>query len=292
VPYKSIIIIAAPAIFLLLWSAGFTVAKIGVLDASPLTLLALRYFCVMLFLIPFFVFVRPPLPATGRQWLDLIVVGFLVQVVYFGMAYLAFGQGMSAGGVALVTSLQPILVALVMPVLSSERVSAVHWLGFILGLAGAMLVIIANNEIAIGSVIGLVFTVIALLAISAAIVWEKLFGVEHHPVTANGVQYLTGILFALPLAWWLEDMQVNWTMSFTLALLYLVLMNSILAISLLLMMVRRGEATRVSALFFLVPPISGIIAWVVLGETMAPAAWLGMIIAAAGVYFVTRVARK
>ena len=76
-------------------------------------------------------------------------------------------------------------------------------------------------------------------------------------------------------------------MPFILALTYLVVCNSILAISLLLMMIRRGEATRVSALFFLVPPVAAIIAWLVLGEKMSAAAWAGLGLAAIGVWLVT-----
>lgn len=288
---KAALTFYAPVIFLLLWSGGFTVAKIGIADASPITLLALRYFCVVALLVPFYLVLKPPLPKSRAAWGHLTLVGFLVQVVYFGAAYLAFNEGMSAGGVALITSLQPILVALVMPALSSEKLSPGRWLGFALGLTGAVIVIISNAEVKVGSVAGLLFAFAALFAIAAAIVWEKLFGIEQHPVTANLVQYAIGLGFTLPLAWALEDMHVNWTLSFSLALGYLVVLNSILAISLLLMMIRRGEATRVSALFFLVPPISALIAWPALGETMAPQAWTGLVIAAAGVWLVTRRAR-
>ena len=279
---------AAPVIFLLLWSGGFTVAKIGIHDADPLTLLALRYFCVLVLLLPFVLFVRPPLPKTCAEWLHLIIVGFLIQVVYFGTAWLAFSLGGSAGAVALITSLQPILVAVIMPRLSQESVSPVKWVGLILGLCGAALVITGNNGVQAVSTAVILFSVAALIAFTAATVWEKRFGSEHHPLTSNAVQYTVGFLCTLPLAALFEPMNINITIPFLMALAYLVICNSILAISLLLMMIRRGEATKVSALFFLVPPVSAFIAWIMLDEKMTPMAWAGMVVAAAGVWLVSR----
>ena len=77
---------------------------------------------------------RPPVPKTLRGWLDIAVVGFLIQVAYFGLCYIAFKTGVSAGGVAIIVCLQPILVALIAPRLVGETVSTKGWLGLILGL--------------------------------------------------------------------------------------------------------------------------------------------------------------
>ena len=285
---QSQLVRTAPVIFLLLWSGGFTVAKIGIHDADPLTLLSLRYFCVLLLLLPVLVVVKPALPATRNQWLHLTLVGFLIQVVYFGTAWVAFSLGGSAGAVALITSLQPILVALVMPRLSQERVSRIKWLGLLSGLCGTTLVIVGNSQVQSVTTEVVLFSLAALLAITIATILEKQYGHEHHPLTSNTVQYSVGFLCTLPLAVLLEPMNINLTLPFLLALAYLVICNSILAISLLLMMIRRGEATKVSALFFLVPPTSAFIAWLVLHEKMTTMAWAGMAVAAGGVWLVSR----
>ena len=284
---KSLLVRAAPAIFLLLWSGGFTVAKIGISDADPITLLALRYFCVIVLLLPFLLVIRPPFPTRPQEWLHLMLVGFLIQVVYFGTAWIAFSLGGSAATVALITSMQPILVALIVPSISNETVSNKRWLGLLLGLLGAIMVIVGNSGLQPFNLTVILFSIASLLAISIATVWEKIFGTEHHPLTSNTIQYATGFLCALPLAWMFEPMQIKVTVPFILALTYLVVCNSILAISLLLMMIRRGEATRVSALFFLVPPVAAVIAWLVLGEKMSVAAWGGLGLTAIGVWLVT-----
>lgn len=282
------VVALAPGIFLLLWSAGFTVAKVGLSHADPLTLLALRYGCVVLLLLPLLIYVKPAFPKSRAHWLHLVWVGFLIQVVYFGTAWIAFEKGGSAGTVALITSMQPILVALGMPLVSRERVSFTRWAGLALGLLGTCLVLQGNSGIQPVSITVLLFSISALISIALATIWEKRFGVAHHPLTSNMVQYMVGFAFTLPLAMLLEPMNITVNWPFLFALAYLVVANSLLAISLLLMMIRNGEATRVSALFFLVPPCSAIIAWVVLDENMTFLAWAGMAIAAWGVWLVTR----
>ena len=278
----------APIIFLLLWSGGFTVAKVGILDADPLTLLALRYACVVAIIFPLCLIFKPALPKNKHEWMHIAFVGLLIQVIYFGTAYKAFEAGASAGAVALITSLQPIFVALTIPLLSDETVNRRTWIGLLLGLIGSAIVIIANSGVQHISTFALMFSVSALIAITAGTVWEKRFGVSQHPLITNLVQYLVGTGCLLPLAYFTESMSITWTPSFGFALFYLVVCNSILAISLLIMMIRKGEATKVSALFFLVPPMSALLAWIFIDETMAPAAWIGLLVAAAGVWLVSR----
>ena len=277
---------AAPALFLILWSAGFAVAKLALTHAQPLTLLALRYVLVLAVLAPVALVLRPPLPRTRRAALDVAVTGFLIQVVYFGLCYIAFKSGVSAGGVAIVVCLQPILVALTAPYVVGEPVSRRAWAGLILGLAGAATVVLSRGEVS-GNTLGLLATVLALFGITGGTLYEKRFGSAQHPVTANLIQYTVGAAFTLPLAWMTEDMTVTWTPAFVWSLAYLVLANSILAISLLLAMIRAGEVARVSALFYLVPPLSALFAWPLLGEAMPPAAWAGMALASVGVGMVS-----
>lgn len=279
---------AAPALFLLLWSSGFVFLKLGLRDADPLTFLALRYACVVALLAGPFLWLRPAMPRTRRAWLNLIVVGLLLQAGYFSFTYLSLKLGMSAGAVALVTSQQPILVGLLAPVLAGERVGALRWVGLALGAAGAVLVILARGSVAIASPWALAFALLALACITGGTLWEKRFGTDVHPVGANLVQYAVGLAVSAPLAFALEPMHVHWSAGLAGSLAYLVICNSLIAISLLLAMVRHGEASRVSALFFLIPPATSLIALAVLGETIGALAWPGMALAAAGLYLVMR----
>lgn len=281
-------LILAPVVFLILWSAGFAIAKLGLEHAQPLTLLALRYSLVVVLLLPFALILRPPLPAAGRDWAHVAIVGFLIQVVYFGLCYVAMKSGVSAGGVAIIVCLQPILVALIAPRMVGQRIGGSGWLGLALGLGGAAVTIVSRSAIAVENATGLALTVLALFGITGATLWEKRFGVTQHPVVANLIQYGVGAAVTLPLAALSEDMAISWSWEFAAIMAYLVVGNSIVALGLLLAMIRMGEVAGVSALFYLVPPLSALFAWPMLGEAMPPLAWAGMVLAALGVALVSR----
>jgi drug/metabolite transporter (DMT)-like permease len=280
---------AAPAIFLLFWSGGFAAGKVGVAGAGPLTFLAIRYSLVLLILTPLLLLMRPPLPRTPAAWTHLAVVGFLIQGVYFSLGYLALAMNISSGAVALIVSLQPVLVGILAPRTAGERVGGWRWLGLALGLVGAALVILARSRVEAVPGLGVLAAVGALGGMTAGTLYEKRFGTAQHPITASAVQYAAGLGTTLPLAWLLEQHTITWSLPFALALAYLIVCNSLIALTLLLMMIRRGEVSRVSALFFLVPPLAALIGWLLLGEAMPPLAWLGLALAAAGVAIATRI---
>lgn len=278
----------APFIFLILWSVGYSVAKIGLQFTDPMTLLALRFGSVIVIMGVLFVVIRPPLPKTRADWLHLAFVGFLLQAVYFGMNYYAFNSGVGAGTLALVMSFQPILVALIAPLWTKEIISRKSWIGLALGLAGTLLVIASRTEIEPPTLLGMIFCAIALLGITSGSLWEKRFGLNHHPVTANLVGYTAGFIGILPALALQDSFEIEWTGTFIAALAYLVVGNSVIAVGLLLAMIRAGDVSRVSALFFMVPPLAALTAWVLLGEIMPPLAWVGLAFASLGVYLATR----
>lgn len=282
-------LLLAPAVFLILWSGGYSIAKLGIKHAEPLTFLALRYAVVLIILAPFAIAMRPAWPTKPAQWFHIAFVGFLIQGIYFGLCYLAFNAGASAGTVAIIVCLQPILVGLIAPYFARERVSALRWLGLFLGLAGAATVILGQSAVKVESIFGILCSVGALLGITAGTLWEKRFGISHHPIVSNMVQYVAGLAATLPLAVATETLTVDWTSPvFIASLAYLVIGNSVISMTLLLAMIRAGEVSRVSSLFYLVPPVATLMAWPILGEAMPPLAWLGMGIAALGVAIASR----
>ncbi len=282
------LLLLAPLVFLCLWSGGYVVAKVGLAYVEPMTFLVIRYATVVVIMLVMFLLIKPPLPERPIDWVHLAVVGFLIQAVYFGMCYLGFTAGIAAGTMALLMSLQPILVGMVAPRWTGEIIGWRRWSGLALGLSGTVVVIAARSEIEPPTVFGLTCAMLALAGITGGTLWEKRFGVSHHPVTANLIGYAAGLAGVVPVMLMQETMQVNWTWSFAAALAYLVIGNSVIAVGLLLAMIRAGDVSRVSALFFLIPPLAAVFAWGVLGEVMPPIAWGGMIIAAAGVYLATR----
>ena len=277
-----------PLLFLILWSAGYVVAKVALVDAAPMALLALRFAAVIAIMAVLFAVLRPPLPKSLSGYLHLGFVGFLMQTVYFGMAYFSFVNGVAAGTAALIFSLQPVLVALLAPRWTGEVVDWVQWLGLAIAMVGTLTVIIARLVIGPPPLAGFGFAALALGGITLATLWEKRFGLSHHPVNANLIGYSAGLLGLLPFLHWGEITAVNWTPSFYWALAYLVLGNSVVAVGLLLAMIRAGQVSRVSTLLFLVPPLAALIAWLTLGEEMPLVAWVGLLVSGGGVYLATR----
>jgi drug/metabolite transporter (DMT)-like permease len=278
----------APWLFVALWSGGYVPVRVGLEYCEPVFFLAVRYIGVLAVLVPAYLLMKPPLPATRREWLHLAVVGLLIQGVYFALANVAIKLGASAAGLGIVLALQPILVALIVPRFAGEVVERRAWTGLGLGLAGAVTVVLAKSSIGGATFAGILTAALALLFITAGTVWEKRFGSSQHPVVANLVQCGAAGLLALAVAAPLESFTIRWSWPFAASLAYLVIGNSIIAMTLLLAMVRHGQATRASALLFLVPPGSAGFAWLLLGEPMPPLAWAGMALAGIGVWLVGR----
>ena len=272
----------APFIFVCLWSGGFTAVRLSLDYMEALTVQALRYGIIVAVLAPLALLLRLKLPnrATMKA---LVVMGLLVQSIYFAGCNLAQGHGVTAAGLALVIALNPILVALLSPWLAGEKVSARGWLGLLLGLAGCGTVILSGAAVRVQGWAGLGFACVALAGMVSGTLYEKRHGQPCHPIMANLVQFTVGLLFTLPLAAATESMHIRWDWGLVAPMAYLVLSNSLIATSLLLAMIRAGEAARVASLFFLVPPLAAIIAWVGLGEALPPIGWAGTALAAAGV---------
>jgi drug/metabolite transporter (DMT)-like permease len=278
----------APGVFLLFWSAGYPFAKIILQYAEPMTALAMRYLIVLAVMGLIAIVLRPRMPRTPAQLGHMMVSSALLQVCYFGCSWYAFWMGVSSGTVALLMSLQPIIVSIAAPGLVGERVRAVQWVGLALGIAGAAVVILARLQVEAISLLELAIVLTGLATITGATLYEKRFVAPHHPITVGVIQHLVGVGGTTWFAVAFESCEIRWTGEFVVALAWFVVCNSLIAVSLLLYMVQKGEAARVSALFFLVPPTAALLSWLMLGETMPLLAWPGMVIAGLGVILATR----
>lgn len=231
---------------------------------------------------------RAPWPRRRHELLHLAVVGLLMQALYFAATYQAFAAGVGAGALALILALQPLVTACVAGPLLGERVGGRQWLGFLLGVAGVVLVLWGRLAAGPGETAGILWGFAALLAITAGTLYQKRFTTGADIWSGGLVQYALASLVVTVPALALETGRVTWSATFALSLAYLVVMNSIVAIGLLTLMIRRGEASRVTSLFFLVPPGAALIAWLVLGERLSLIQIVGMAVAAGGVALAMR----
>lgn len=280
--------IAAPAVFVVLWSTGFIAAKAGLPFAEPLTFLVLRFVPVAVLMIAVAFATRAPWPRGAVEWGHVAVVGVLMHGAYLGGVFLALSLGLPAGIVSLIVGLQPIVTAFAVGPLLGERVAARQWLGLMLGFAGVVLVLLDRlhfdgaTELAVG------LALVALLGVTFGTLYQKRFCATVDLRSGAVIQYTAAGLVLLPPALALETMHVEWSAALLVALAWLAFVLSVGTVSLLWILVRRGAAARVASLFYLVPPITALFAWALFGETLGALALAGMAVAAVGVALVQK----
>ena len=281
-----------PFLFVVIWSTGFVVAKIGLAYSEPLTFLLLRFLGVLAILLPLVIIVKAPWPF-GRMR-HIAFAGILVQAGYLGGVWCAIKIGMPAGLSALIVGMQPILTAFAAP-LVGESVRGRQWTGLVFGLCGVGLVV-ANKISLVGlSWQSIALCVFALLSITIGTLYQKRYCASFDLRTGTIIQFAASSVVILPLAVFFENLQlgmdtVQWTPSFIGALLWSVLALSIGAIFLLFALIRKSAATKVTSLLYLTPPTTAVMAWVMFGEAFSTVGMIGMMLAVIGVALVVRFA--
>ncbi|TVP50609.1 MAG: DMT family transporter [Halomonas sp.] len=284
---------AMPVIFVMLWSTGFIGAKFGLPYAEPFTFLFIRFVLTLLLLVPLILIMRIPWPSSPRLWTHIAISGFLVHGAYLGGVFYGIYLGMPAGLAALLVGLQPLLTAAFAGPLLGEQLAWRQWVGLGLGLVGISLVL--GSKLEIGESLFDGFGISALLSVTAALIgislgtlYQKRYCTSMPLLSGAVIQYTAaGALLGLG-ALLFETRHVQWTGTFMLTLGWLVLVLSIAAILLLMALIKRGEASRVASLFYLVPPVTALQAWWLFDERLPLLGLVGMLVAIIGVVMVVR----
>ncbi len=283
---------AVPGLFVVLWSTGFIGAGLGLPHAGPLTFLALRFVLAAGLLALIALATRAPWPRGAAELGHAAAAGLLVHGVYLGGVYVGISLGVEAGVAALIVGLQPLLTAALAGAVLGERVAPRQWAGLALGLLGVALVLARRLGQGPGDALGALACVVALIGITAGTLHQKRHCAGMDLRSGGVVQFAAAGLATGAAALLLEDTRVEWTPGFVFALLWLVLVLSLGAVSLLYLLIRRGAAARVASLFFLVPPCTALIAWPLFGEALGPVALAGMALTALGVALASRAAPR
>ncbi len=279
---------AAPAVFVLVWSTGFIVARYGMPHAPPFSFLAWRFFLSVLGFLLWIRLSGAAWPRDRAQALHLCVVGLLMQAGYLGGVWAAVKGGMSAGMSALIVGLQPLLTALwVSRTASGNSASTRQWFGLLLGLLGVTLVVWRKLGVDEANPTSLAWAFMALLSITMGTLYQKRWVKPLDVRAANAVQMAFALIVMLPMAW-LEREPMQWNGELIAAMAWSVLALSLGANSLLVLLIQRGAATKVSSLMYLVPPCTALLAWLLFGEALTLLILLGMVVCAAGVALVIR----
>jgi drug/metabolite transporter (DMT)-like permease len=295
-----------PAVFVLIWSTGFIVAKFGLPFAPPLTFLSIRYFCSIVCFLMWIWLSRAVWPSDKTQWMHLGVSGILVHAGYLGGVWVAVKAGMGSGLAALIVGFQPILTALWLTWFTASTATSAagniqttglstaptvtqrQWLGLLLGLMGLVLVV-ARKFGTTTEVSPLTFgaAIFALFCITAGTLYQKKHVAATDVRTANVIQLAAAFIVTLPLAMF-ESESINGTPSFIGAMAWAVLALTLGGSSLMFMLIQRGAATTVTSLMYLVPPTTALMAWLLFGEAITFVTVVGIVLTAIGVSLVVR----
>jgi len=283
-----------PFLFVLLWSTGFIGAKYGLPYAEPLTFLEVRYLLVVGLMLSLALLFRAPWPRSWRERMHIGVSGLMLHGLYLGGVFMAIHRGLPAGVTALVVGLQPLLTALGAGWLLGERVVPRQWLGLALGLVGVGLVVSGKFGGTSLSELSpmLLPALVALLGITCGTLYQKRFCPSFDLRAGAVIQFLPTALLNLVVAAGTESLHIDWQGEFVFALFWLVLVLSVGAISLLNVLIRNGSAVNVASLFYLTPPTTALIAWLLFDESLTGSALAGMGLAVTGVYLARNVLRR
>jgi drug/metabolite transporter (DMT)-like permease len=269
--------------FVAVWGSGYIATKIGLQYAPPLTFLSLRYVFGLLCLLPVVVLWKPVWPRSRAELAHLAVAGLLMHAVQLGGSHYAQYLGMSAGVIALVASTQPVLTALIAARFLHERLLPRQWLGIGLGLIGVVLVVWHKIDIHEVTPASLLAALVALAGVTAATLYQRKFLPQADLKAAAVVQFAVSLAVLAPLALVVEGFRVDWSWPLVASIAFLVIFASILAVSVLHLLMRQGEAARVSSMLYL-PPIFAVgLEYAMFGEFPGALGLAGIALACAGV---------
>ncbi len=286
-----------PAVFVLIWSTGFIVARFGMPNSPPFSFLWFRYLFSITCFLAWIQWARVKWPQDKREWLHLSVTGVLMHAGYLGGVWAAVKAGMGSGLSALIVGLQPVLTAIWLSTRGGSAHSAVsrrQWMGLLLGFCGLLLVVwrklTQGSALDHVTAVNLSFAVMALFAITLGTLYQKSFVKPCDVRTANTVQLMAAMLVTTPLAL-LETEPMQWNQELMGAMAWSVLGLTLGGSSLLYLLIQKGAAASVSSLMYLVPPCTAMMAWVLFDEPITVVTLMGIALTAWGVSWVVRPAK-
>src|SRR5215472_646310 len=273
--------------FVLLWSSGYPAARIALDHSGPFTLLVLRFGGAGLIFAALAGLGRVPWPR-GRAALHSALVGTLQLGLAFAALYWAASRGVNVGLIALVIGTMPIVTALLGRALFREAVWRLQWIGFALGFAGVALAVGESLKPGSGAGLAAYLAVFAgLLAISVGTLYQKRRASDVDARSGLAVQHLAATVLLLPFAVH-EGFRADASPAFFASLGWVIGINSLGGVALLFILLKRGAVNQVATLFFLMPPVTAVIDYLVLGDVLTAYKQAGLALAALGVYLATR----
>jgi len=274
-------------LFILLWSSAFITGKVIVDHGSPFASLSFRFSIVALGFLIYSIIINEKIKTNPRNIIESSISGVLFHGVYLGGCFYSFSIGLPASISALIVSMQPIFTNILAGPFLKEKITWKQWVGILLGFFGTLLVLGLDVGDSI-PIIGLITTSIALIAVTAGtLLQKKLSG--NLPLSVSSFYQTTAASIFLFFAMLLfEEPFIEFNLNFIISMSWQIIAVSFGAFTILMYLLKVGSASKTSNLFFLIPPISAVMAWIFLDEIITFYDLIGLIICSIGVYIATK----
>ena len=247
----------------------------------------MRYLVGLACLVPLLLWLRPPWPASQRELAHVVVAGLLMHGIQLSGSHYAQYLGLSAGIVAIILSVQPLLTAVVARRWMHERLAPRQWTGVAIGLAGVVLIVwhkIDVREMTLGA---LVAVTVSLAGVTAGTLYQRVFCPTVDLYSAAWIQFAASLLLLAPLAFAFEGAKVEWSWALAGSIAFLVILASIFAVNALHTLMRRGQATKVTSILYLTPIFAVVLEYLMFDVVPSALTLAGIAVTCLGVSLVT-----
>lgn len=276
-----------PFAFILLYGGGYSFTKYGLENSSPAFFLVTRFFIAFLILLFLTFLFKHKFPSSFKEYIHIFVAGSLTVGTFSIGAILSLYHGMSPSLCALIIATQPIIVAFLAFYFLKEKMNSRVILGLLIGFVGVSFVVVDNFSNQSATFLGLFWAIVSLAGLSIGTIYQKK-NCSHMNLYSGGViQTLSATLVCLPFLFF-EDVFVTINSDYVIALLFMAVGVSIGALSLLYVMIRLGEVSKVSSIFYLVPVSAVLISYLFFDESIEYSVLIGIFVVMVGIILINK----
>lgn len=277
-----------PFIFIAVYGSGFVFTALGLQNSSPMFFLSFRFFIAFFILILIAIILKADWPSSLKEFLHIGVAGSLTVGVFSIGVFLSLDYGINASLSALIIALQPILVTFLAVKLLNEKFNYKILLGLIVGVLGVAFVVSSKVSSSQTQILGVIFSIIALVGLSFGNIYQKKFCANMNLFSGGAIQTLASTLLTLPFLLLYEDIRIEFTNDFIIALFYMSVVVSIGALSILYIMIRNKDVSKVSSIFYLVPVSAVIVGYLVLDSKLDINIFIGIIFVICSIFLINK----
>ena len=280
--------VAIAIFYIFLWASAYVPSKVASVESDALWFLVVRFVTAGVILALLARIFGHAFPRTLRAWLVAGGLGILANSMYLGFTYTALHH-LSSGMGAIVASTNPLVLALVAPKLLGEKLTVPKEIGLALGFGGVIAIVFARGGSASAAPSDVLLAFLGVCASVASTLLYKRAGTKTSLLAINAIQLVVAGLVLVPVAFVSVGVpHVHLTPELIASFAYLVLVLSVGASLIWFWLLSHGEASRVSAFYYLTPVFGLALAALILHEPVHANDLIGLAAIAGGIALVQR----